>query len=219
MDAEIGIERLLHLLDRLQQLRQTFEREELALQRNENGVRRRHRIHGEKIEGGRTIDQHIGVVARRVAAVERCDCIAEAEGAVARGRNLKLDPGQIHRRGGDMQTRHRRLQDRVAQLRFADQHVVGRAFAVAAINAETGRRVALRIKIDDQHPLADGGQSGAQIDRGRGLADATLLIGERQDARALHFFVIGTGGHAGCLQLGGEGRIVVYHHGEFRPDR
>ena len=39
------------------------------------------------------------------------------------------------------------------------------------------------IEIDDQHALADGGQCGAEIDRGRGLADATLLVGERQDAR------------------------------------
>ena len=72
---------------------------------------------------------------------------------------------------------------RVAQRRFADQHVIGRAVAVAAVDAEPGRGVALRIEIDDQHALADGGQRGAEIDRGRGLADAALLVGERQDAR------------------------------------
>ena len=31
--------------------------------------------------------------------------------------------------------------------------------------------------------LADRGQRGAEIDRGRGLADAALLVGERDDAR------------------------------------
>ena len=51
-----------HLLHGLQQLRQAFEREELALQRHQDRIRRGHRIDGEKIERRRTIDQHIGVV-------------------------------------------------------------------------------------------------------------------------------------------------------------
>ncbi len=37
--VELRIERRLHLLDGLQQLRQTFEREELALQRHQDRVR------------------------------------------------------------------------------------------------------------------------------------------------------------------------------------
>ena len=73
--------------------------------------------------------------------------------------------------------------DRFAQRRFADQHVIGRAAAVAAVDAEAGRGVALRIEIDDQHALADRGERGAEIDRGGGLADAALLVGERQHAR------------------------------------
>ncbi len=77
VDGEPGIERLLHLLDGLQQLRQTFEREELALQRHQDRVRRRHRVDGEQIERRRTIDQHIGEVGRagarrRSAAPARC---------------------------------------------------------------------------------------------------------------------------------------------------
>jgi hypothetical protein len=38
-------------------------------------------------------------------------------------------------------------------------------------------------EVDDQHVLADGGERGAEIDGGRGLADATLLVGDRQDPR------------------------------------
>src|SRR5256885_1835611 len=48
---------------------------------------------------------------------------------------------------------------------------------------ESGGGVALGIEVDDQHALTDRSQRGAEIDRGRGLADAALLIGERQDAR------------------------------------
>ena len=56
---------------------------------------------------------------------------------------------------------------------------------IAAVDAETGRGIALRIEIDDQDFLADGGKRGAEIDRRRGLADAALLVGDRKDARRL----------------------------------
>ena len=78
-----------------------------------------------------------------------------------------------------MQARHRGLNDGVAQRRLPDQHVIGRAIAVATVDAETGGGVALGIEIDDQNPLADGRQRRAQIDRGGGLADSALLIGQR----------------------------------------
>ena len=52
------------------------------------------------------------------------------------------------------------------------------------VDAEPGAGIALRIEIDDQHALADGGERRAEIDgRGR-LADAALLVGEREDAHA-----------------------------------
>ena len=179
-----GIERRAHLLHRLQQLRQTFEREELALQRHQDRIRRRHRIDGEKIERRRAIDQHIGVVGvRRRVVVQRGDRIAQAERAAGRRAEFELEAGQIHGRGRDVQPRHRGRHHGFAQRRFADQHVIGRAVAVAAIDAEAGRGVALRIEIDDQHALADRRERGAEIDRGGGLADAALLVGERQDAR------------------------------------
>ena len=72
---------------------------------------------------------------------------------------------------------------RFAQRCFADQHVIGRAVAGAAIDAETSGGIALRIEIDDQHALANRSECRTQIDRRGGLADAALLIGQRQDAR------------------------------------
>jgi len=52
------------------------------------------------------------------------------------------------------------------------------------INAEPGAGIALRIKVDDQHTLANGCKRGAEIDGGRGLADAAFLIGKRKHAGA-----------------------------------
>ena len=104
--------------------------------------------------------------------------------------------------------------DRLAQRRFADQHVVGRDAAVAAVDAEPGRGVALRIEIDDQHALADRGERRAEIDRRRGLADAALLVGDGEHARRLgRLGALGqtttwanrsaAGGSAGGRRLGG----------------
>ena len=74
---------------------------------------------------------------------------------------------------------------RIAQRRFADQNIIGRVLPIAAVDAETGRGIALRIEIDDQHFLADGGERGAEIDCRRGLADTAFLVGDRKHARRL----------------------------------
>jgi hypothetical protein len=128
VDRQLRIERRLDLLDGLQQLRQAFEREELALQRNENRVRGRHRIDGEQVERRRTVDQHVAEVADagELAGVQRRDRGAQTERAVARLAELELEAGQIHGRRRDRKPRHRGGDDGVAQRRFANQHVVGR---------------------------------------------------------------------------------------------
>src|SRR5581483_6460551 len=50
----------------------------------------------------------------------------------------------------------------------------------ALLDAEARARVPLRIEIDDENPFADGGERGAEVDRGRGLADAAFLVGESE---------------------------------------
>ena len=66
---------------------------------------------------------------------------------------------------------------------LADQHVVARGDAGLAVDAEAGRGVALRIKIDDEDALADRGERRAEIDGGRRLADPALLVRHGENAR------------------------------------
>ena len=49
---------------------------------------------------------------------------------------------------------------------------------------QPGRGVPLWVEVDQQHLLVVGGECGGEVDRRGGLADATLLVGDRQDARA-----------------------------------
>ena len=55
--------------------------------------------------------------------------------------------------------------------------------AQAALNAETGRCIALRVEIKNEHLLADGCKRGAEIDRGRGFSHPALLIGDGDHPR------------------------------------
>src|SRR5262249_27347773 len=49
---------------------------------------------------------------------------------------------------------------------------------VPRVHADAGGGVALRIEIDDQDPVVELGQPGTEVDGGRGLADAALLVGD-----------------------------------------
>ena len=49
------------------------------------------------------------------------------------------------------------------------------------VDPEPHGQRALRVEVDEQHPAAVLGQGRAEVDRARGLADATLLVGHRDD--------------------------------------
>ena len=63
----------------------------------------------------------------------------------------------------------------------AEEHVVHRGLERPDVDPQAGAGVALRIEIDDQGAVAELGQAGAEVDRGGGLADATLLVGDGDD--------------------------------------
>ena len=182
---EIGIERGFHALDRLQQLRQSFEREELALQRHQNRIRRRHGIDCEQVERRRTIDQHIGDVAGARRSAQRRQRFPQSKRAIALLADFEFDAGEIERRRRDGEPRNGSRQHDVAQGRVADQQIVGRITAAASIDAQPRRRIALGIEIEQQHVLADCGERGAEIDRRCGLADPAFLIGDGDHPRRL----------------------------------
>jgi hypothetical protein len=68
----------------------------------------------------------------------------------------------------------------VSHRRATNQNLVDRRQRFALDDAAAGRRVALRIEIDQQHALTDLGETGREIDSRRRLADAALLVGYRE---------------------------------------
>src|SRR6478609_2204699 len=63
------------------------------------------------------------------------------------------------------------------------QHVRGRMPPL--VDAKSGARAPLRVKVDDHHTFAYCRECGAEIDRCRGLADAAFLVSEREHAGAV----------------------------------
>ena len=62
------------------------------------------------------------------------------------------------------------------------QQVVDRQVHLVRVQAQPDRQRALRVEVDQQHLAAVLGQRGAQVDRGRGLADPALLVAHRDHA-------------------------------------
>src|SRR5215207_4862292 len=182
--CEPRVERGAHLLDRAQKLAQAFEREELALERDQHGIRRRERVDGEKVQGGRAIDQDVSeCLAGRRAGGEALDRALQPVRAIALMSDLEFHAEEIEGGGRHVKAGHRRLGDGAVQLGLAGEHVIGRETATLAVDAEPRRGIALRVEIDDQNLLANGSERRAEVDRGRGLADAALLVREREHPR------------------------------------
>ena len=175
----------LHLLDGLEQLRQAFEREELALQRHQDRVRRRHRVDGEQIERRRTVDQHVGEVGRaRLPALQRrrARCAAGRRGRApgrsrARGRRDRASRARSTAAAPRSARSRRATAPRRSARRRSSTRRLRRSMPRPVEALPCGSRSTISTS------LADRGERGAEIDRRRGLADAALLVGDRR-ARA-----------------------------------
>ena len=97
--------------------------------------------------------------------------------------DLEFEAGEVDGRGRNVQSGHCGGEHGGTQAGLADQNVVGREPPAGAVDAEAGGGIALGVEIDDQNPFADRGERGAEIDGGRGLADAPLLVGDGEHAR------------------------------------
>ena len=171
--VEVGV----HLLDRVDQVREAFEGEVLALHRHDDAVRARQAVQGQQAEAGRAVDEHEVVVGG--GGGERA---AQALVAPLEPDQLHLGAGQLAVRADDVVAALRARLARLGDRRVLEQDVVDAQVEGALVDAGAHGRVALRIEVDDQGAPAELGETGGQVHGGRGLADAALLVGDAEDS-------------------------------------
>ena len=96
-DMQLGVERLLHPLDRVAQRADAFERQELRLQGHQDGIDRDQRIQGHQAERGRAVDQD-GVPALAGVGARRSQRVVQPVLAPLDIDQLDLGAGELDRR-------------------------------------------------------------------------------------------------------------------------
>ena len=152
------------------QLAQTLQREKFALHRDHNGVRRAERIDGQQVERRCAVDEDV-VIQRH----DRCQHRAQAHLTPGHRDQLNRCARQL-RVGGQHICVVLALDDGLADIIIVDQAGVGVGLDLVFCDAVGGCRVSLRVQIHDQDLFAQRRHTGAQVDGGRGLANAALLV-------------------------------------------
>src|SRR6185369_14518012 len=157
--------------ERFDQIGQAFQRVVFALHRNQDRIGGDQAVDGQHVEGRRAVNQD-----EVVSGMAGLQGILQAVFALIELDQLDFGAGQFAVGGQDVETEFSFDAD-LGQARSTDQQLINGGQGFLFGDPGPGRRVALRIHVDQQHALAFGGQRSGQIDRGRRLADAALLVG------------------------------------------
>lgn len=185
-DAEARIEPLPDQFDCPKQVREAFERVELALQWDEYLVRRNQGIDREKSQGRGAVDEHISIGAG--GAGHRRQGAREAMLAALDCDELDLRPYEVDIRGQEVEAGQGGLDDGFFRRLAPEQGVVHGRVQTFFLYPEPGRRISLRIQIGEKSGVTRESETSRQIDRRRGFPYAALLIhdGERLSQQDLH---------------------------------
>ncbi len=187
-DMQRGVEVRPHEVDVAQQLAEPFQRVVLALDRDEHLIGRDEGVHREQAERRRAVDEDVVDVqlVERLFRQRLPHPVLPGDHAD----ELDLGAGQVDRGRDAQQVRRRRAyRSRLGQPDLPEQHLVDRRGAEPVLDAERRARVALRVEVDHEHPHPVHRERGGQVDGAGGLADAALLVRDREDpavGRARH---------------------------------
>ena len=182
LDVEGGIERGAHAAHGADEIGEPFEREVLAVQRNQHGVGGDERVERQQAERRRAVDEDVVVIVRAAASAARAGALrAAAAGTSSISAPVRLrSAGMSVRRSTPVGMMNGR---RVGGRLGGGQRVVdGAAWRGFALLPDAAGEVALRVDVDEQDALVGQRQRGGEVDGGGGLPDAALLIGDGDDS-------------------------------------
>ena len=157
---------------------ESLERVELALNGDQERVRRDDGVDGEQPKAGWGIDQHVVVIGG-----ERFQRVLETTLASREINKLDLGTRQGNRRWHNVQAWDGRFQARLGQRSSHHDDVVDACLDAAPIDAKSGRGIGLWVDVDQEHLPPHLSERSAHADRGGGLSDAALLVGDRENTR------------------------------------
>ena len=167
----------MHLLDGVDQIRQAFQCVVLALHRNDDAVGSAQPVQGQHGEAGRAVDED-----EVVFILHRRECVLEALLAVFQLDQINLGTGQFAVGGEQIVAGNIGAHPRGGHILMPDQHLVHGMGHRTLVYARAHGGIALGIEVDQQHALLKQGECGGKVDGAGGFSDATLLVGDCEDA-------------------------------------
>ena len=158
-------------------VRQAFQAEIFALQGDDQLVGGGEGGGHEHAERWRAIDEQVVEPVTCGGFPKVMNNTAQANEVVVGTGEFDFDAGQIHVRGDNVE---------VFVAGGFDQVIDGRRFEKTLIDAvvfaggqvERTGGIGLRVEVEDQHALAEFGETGTEVDRGGGFSDSALLVGD-----------------------------------------
>jgi hypothetical protein len=179
IDLQSRVKAIADLVDGLHQECDAPHGEELALQRDDHAVGSGQRIDSQQPQRGLTVDQDDVVVVN-----ERTKDTGQHHLAGNFADQLNLSRGQVDVGREDVEVLGAGVLDHVVDVvPSLDQEVVDRDIQLLDRDAQADRQGALRVEVDKKHLASTLREGCAEVDGGRRLAHATLLVAQRDDAR------------------------------------
>lgn len=153
----------------------------LAVQRDEHAVRGDERVQGEEAKGRRAVHED-----RVELEPEQLEDVAQPPLTVGKADQLDFGAGELSGGRDEEEALSGRGDDEVPGgpwgLGVGEGVVDGAAGRGGALAADAAGGIGLGVHVDEQDALACGGESGAEVDDGCGLANPALLVGDGDDA-------------------------------------
>ena len=177
LDLEPGVQHPGHQPQRAVQLRQPLERVELALDRDDDRVRRGQAVDRQEAQRGRAVQDDV-----LIGLPGRCQTRPQSRFPGEGTHQFHLGAGQINSRRGHPETLHSTVHHHLGERPRLVQAFVDRRAELGLVNAEAAGGIPLWVHVHQQHLPPKGGQARAQVYRGRGLPDSALLVHNRENA-------------------------------------
>ena len=174
----VGLSSLRKQRERVHEQAEPLESIELALDRDQERIRRHHGIDGQEAEAGRRIDEDVVVVG-----VKGLEGVLEAAFAARKIHELDLRTGKSDVGRNNVEPWNGGMQAGLGERSAHHDDVVDAGLDATPIDSKTGRGVGLGIDVDQEHLPAHLGERSAHADGRGGLSNTALLVGDRENAR------------------------------------